>query len=83
MGSNPSRRKWTRDGSKVDRMLYAGNNLDKARRLFAEAIKHRPQIPAGNSAADAGAAAVAAMKNASGELALKGQLIQVATSQYH
>jgi hypothetical protein len=23
--------KWTRDGSKVDRMLYAGNSLDKAR----------------------------------------------------
>jgi hypothetical protein len=65
------------------RRLYAGNNLDKARRLFAEAIKHRPKIPADNSAADAGAAAVAAMKNASGELALKGQLIQVATSQYH
>jgi hypothetical protein len=35
------------------RRLYAGNNLDKARRLFAEAIKHRPQIPAGNLAADA------------------------------
>jgi hypothetical protein len=26
---------------KVDRLLYAGNNLDKARKLFSEAIKHR------------------------------------------
>jgi hypothetical protein len=55
------------------RRLYAGNNLDKARQLCAEAIKHRPQIPADNSAADAGAAAVAAIKSASGEPALKGQ----------
>ena len=36
--------KWTKDGSKVDRMLYAGNNLDKAREVFTEAIKHRPRI---------------------------------------
>jgi hypothetical protein len=36
--------KWTKDGTKVDRMLYAGNNLDKARQLFAEAVKHRPRI---------------------------------------
>jgi hypothetical protein len=35
--------KWTRDGSKVDRLLYAGNNLDKARDIFA-GIKHRPRI---------------------------------------
>jgi hypothetical protein len=34
--------KWTRDGSKVDSLLYAGNNLDKARDIFAQAIKHRP-----------------------------------------
>ena len=25
--------KWTRDGMKVDGLLYAGNNLDKARRI--------------------------------------------------
>ena len=25
--------KWTKDGSKVDHMLYAGSNLDKARSL--------------------------------------------------
>jgi hypothetical protein len=36
--------KWTKDGSKVDSLLYAGNNLDKARDLFAKAIKHRPKI---------------------------------------
>jgi hypothetical protein len=36
--------KWTKDGSKVDRMLYAGSNLDKAREVFAEAIYHRPRI---------------------------------------
>jgi hypothetical protein len=35
--------KWTKDGTKVDRLLYAGNNLDKARDLFAKAIKHRPR----------------------------------------
>jgi hypothetical protein len=36
--------KWMKDGSKVDRMLYAGRNLDKAREVFAEAIYHRPRI---------------------------------------
>jgi hypothetical protein len=36
--------KWTKDGSKVDRLIYAGNNLDKARLLFEAAIKHRPRI---------------------------------------
>jgi hypothetical protein len=36
--------KWTKDGTKVDRMLYAGSNLDKAREVFAAAIKHRPRI---------------------------------------
>jgi len=36
--------KWTKDGTKVDRMLYAGSNLDKARKVFAAAIKHRPRI---------------------------------------
>lgn len=34
--------KWTKDGSKVDRLLYAGNDLYKARQLFEEAINHRP-----------------------------------------
>ena len=36
--------KWTKDGTKIERLLYAGNNLNKARKLFAEAIKHRPRI---------------------------------------
>ena len=36
--------KWTRDGTKVDSLLYAGNNLDKARDVFAKGIKHRPRI---------------------------------------
>jgi hypothetical protein len=29
---------------KVDSLLYAGNSLDKAREVFAKAIKHRPRI---------------------------------------
>lgn len=36
--------KWTKDGTKVDRLLYAGNNLEKAQKIFAESIKHRPRI---------------------------------------
>jgi hypothetical protein len=36
--------KWTKDSAKVDSLLYAGNNLKKARELFAAAIKHRPRI---------------------------------------
>jgi hypothetical protein len=36
--------KWTQDGMKVDSLLYAGNNLDKAREIFANAIKHMPRI---------------------------------------
>jgi hypothetical protein len=36
--------KWTRDSTKVARPLYAGNNLKKARDLFATAVKHRPRI---------------------------------------
>jgi hypothetical protein len=30
--------KWTKDGTKVDSLLYAGNNLDKARKLFAKQL---------------------------------------------
>jgi hypothetical protein len=30
--------------AKVDRLLYAGNNLERARDVFASAIKHRPRI---------------------------------------
>ena len=36
--------KWTRDGTKVDSLLYAGNNLVTARGGFERAIKHRPRI---------------------------------------
>jgi hypothetical protein len=36
--------KWTRDGTKVDSLLYGGNNLNKAREIFDSAIKHRPRI---------------------------------------
>jgi hypothetical protein len=36
--------KWTKDGMKVDRLFYADNNLQKARDVFANAIKHRPRI---------------------------------------
>ena len=35
--------KWIKDGSKVDRLLFAGSGLDKAREFFA-AIYHRPRI---------------------------------------
>ena len=34
--------KWTQDGMRVDSLLYAGNNLNKAQEIFANAIKHRP-----------------------------------------
>jgi hypothetical protein len=35
--------KWTKDGTKIDRMLYAGSSLDKAQKIFAAAVKHRPR----------------------------------------
>jgi hypothetical protein len=36
--------KWTKDGSKIDHLLYAGSSQDKAREVFAAAIYHRPRI---------------------------------------
>jgi hypothetical protein len=36
--------KWTKDGAKVDSMLWAGSSLAKAQQIFAAAIKHRPRI---------------------------------------
>jgi hypothetical protein len=36
--------KWTKDESKIDSLLFAGSNLDKAREVFAAAIYHRPRI---------------------------------------
>jgi hypothetical protein len=29
---------------KIDRLLYAGNNLKKAQEVFVKAIKHSPRI---------------------------------------
>jgi hypothetical protein len=34
---------WTMDLQRVLRMLYAGNNLDKARTVFASYIRIRPR----------------------------------------
>jgi hypothetical protein len=36
--------KWATDETKVDQLLYAGNNLKKAQEVLAKAIKHRPRI---------------------------------------
>ena len=36
--------KWTKDGTKVDHLLYAGSNVGEAREAFAEAIYHKPGI---------------------------------------
>jgi hypothetical protein len=36
--------KWSRDGLRVELMLYAGNSLDKERRIFERTAKHRPRI---------------------------------------
>jgi hypothetical protein len=36
--------KLTKDGTQVDRLLYASNNLDNAREIFQQAVKHRPRI---------------------------------------
>jgi hypothetical protein len=35
--------RWTRDGLHVAGMLYAGNDLERARSIFAAAIKRRPR----------------------------------------
>jgi len=34
---------WTKDEQRVLRMLYAGNNLDKARTILANYIRIRPR----------------------------------------
>jgi len=36
--------KWTKDGTRVDRLLYTGNSLEKARSVFDRAIRHWPRI---------------------------------------
>ena len=35
---------WSRDGMRIDALLYAGNSLDKAREIFVTTVKHRPRI---------------------------------------
>jgi hypothetical protein len=34
----------SKDAAKVDRLLYAGNSLGRARAVFECAIEHRPRI---------------------------------------
>jgi hypothetical protein len=34
---------WTKDSQRVERLLFAGNSLDKARALFAAYGKRRPR----------------------------------------
>jgi hypothetical protein len=34
---------WTKDGRHIERLLFAGNSLDKARALFAAYNKRRPR----------------------------------------
>ncbi len=36
--------KWTKDGAKIERMLYAGNDLERPREIFMNAIGFRPRI---------------------------------------
>jgi hypothetical protein len=36
--------KWTKDGTTIDGVLYAGDNIDEAREIYERAIKHRPRI---------------------------------------
>ena len=36
--------KWTKDGSKVDRLLFAGSDLDKAREVFAAGAQWRSKM---------------------------------------
>jgi hypothetical protein len=34
---------WSKDGNTVQRMLWAGNRIEKARAIFDEALKRRPR----------------------------------------
>lgn len=34
---------WSKDEQSVTRMLFAGNDLDKAREIFDAAVKNRPR----------------------------------------
>jgi hypothetical protein len=35
--------KWTRDGQHIDELLFAGNSLAKAQRMYERFIKRRPR----------------------------------------
>jgi hypothetical protein len=35
---------WSRDGMRIDALLYAGSNLDKAREIFVATVKQQPRI---------------------------------------
>jgi hypothetical protein len=35
---------WSRDGMRLDALLYAGSSLDMAREIFVTTVKHRPRI---------------------------------------
>jgi hypothetical protein len=47
--------KWTRDGTKVDSLLYAGNSLGRARSIFEAAISGGRVDQTDHSAAGASA----------------------------
>jgi hypothetical protein len=51
--------KWTRDGTKVDSLLYAGNSLGRARSIFECAIKTPPTDQIDQPPADARVRSVA------------------------
>jgi hypothetical protein len=36
--------KWSKDEQRVERMLWAGNSLDKARQVFDAEVRRRPRI---------------------------------------
>jgi hypothetical protein len=35
--------RWSKDDQRIERMLWAGNSIDKARAVFREAVRHRPR----------------------------------------
>jgi len=35
---------WSRDGMHINALFYGGNNLGKAREIFAAMVRHRPGI---------------------------------------
>jgi hypothetical protein len=35
--------RWTKDDQHIEALLYAGNNLDKARATFKDAVRRRPR----------------------------------------